>query len=112
MKNEQIPSIKIVSKNDEQVISGTWFRGKHCNFYPSKKEFKDENFFNDYILKGFRPKKPFLNKNKKIIAFGSCFASHVSEYLVKKSIQFFINNLVIILILLDMVKEWLTHLLY
>ncbi len=93
MKNEQIPSIKIVSKNDEQVISGTWFRGKHCNFYPSKKEFKDENFFNDYILKGFRPKKPFLNKNKKIIAFGSCFASHVSEYLVKKKYSVFYKQL-------------------
>ena len=75
MKNEQIPAIKVVSKNDEQVISGTSFRGKNCNFYPYKKEFEDENFFNDYILKGFRPENPFIDKQKKIIAFGSCFAS-------------------------------------
>ena len=93
MKNEQIPAIKVVSKNDEQVISGTWFRGKNCNFYPSKKEFEDENFFNDYILKGFRPENPFIDKQKKIIAFGSCFASHVSKYLVNKKYSVFNKQL-------------------
>ena len=93
MKNEQLPPIKVVSKNDEQTISGTWFRGKHCNFYPSKKEFGDKNFFNDYILKGFKPIKPFIDKNKKVIAFGSCFASHVSEYLVNRKYSVFYKQL-------------------
>ena len=89
MKNEFIPQIKIISANDEQQISGTWFRGKACNFYPSKKEFNSEEFFNTYILKGFKPNNPFIDKKNKIIAFGSCFATHISKYLINKKYSVF-----------------------
>ena len=84
MKNEYIPPIRVKSNKDDQEISGTWFRGKNCNFYPSKKEFLSETFFEEYILKGYKPQKAILSKNSKIIAFGSCFASHVSWYLINK----------------------------
>ena len=44
MKNEYVPPIKAKADKDDQEISGTWFRGKNCNFYPSKKNILDESF--------------------------------------------------------------------
>ena len=85
MKNEPLENFKIKTKSDEQTFGGHWFRGKICNFIPSKKHFEEKNFMSDYILKGYIPKKPFINKSKKIIAFGSCFAASVSDYLAKKN---------------------------
>lgn len=61
---------------------GRWYRGEVCNFYPlNKKEIQD---LEKYLLKGFIPKEPFLNKKTKITAFGSCFAEHVSKYLCNR----------------------------
>jgi hypothetical protein len=34
-----------------------------------------------YILRGWVPKRPFITKNTKIVAFGSCFAVEVSKWL-------------------------------
>ena len=89
MKNEFIPQLKVVSPNDEQEISGTWFRGEVCHFYPSKKEFLSDNFHDNYLLKGYKPERPFIDKKKKIIAFGSCFATHVSRFLINKQYSVF-----------------------
>ena len=85
MKSERLENFRVKTVNDEQTFGGHWFRGKNCNFIPSKKNFKQDNFISEYILKGYSPKKPFIDKNKKIIAFGSCFASSVSEYLSIKN---------------------------
>ena len=78
-----LPEIIVKSEYGDQKFSGSWYRGKHCNFIPNKKNLNtNENFIKDYILKGYLPKQPIINKNNKIIAFGSCFAFHVSQYLV------------------------------
>ena len=77
-----LPKIIVQSKYGDQKFSGSWYRGKHCNFIPNKKNLNsNENFIKDYILKGYLPKQPIINKKSKIIAFGSCFAFHVSQYL-------------------------------
>ncbi len=89
MKNERLENFRVKTANDEQTFGGHWFRGRNCNFIPSKKHFKQDNFISEYILKGYSPKKPFIDKNKKIIAFGSCFASSVSEYLLVKNYSVF-----------------------
>ena len=91
-KNEKLENFRVKTKNDEQIFGGHWLRGKNCNFIPSKKHFKQSDFISEYILTGYSPKKPFISKNKKIIAFGSCFASSVSEYLSIKNYSVF-NNL-------------------
>ena len=77
-----LPEIIVKSEYGDQKFSGSWYRGKHCNFIPNKKNLNtNENFIKDYILKGYLPKQPIINKNNKIIAFGSCFAFYVSQYL-------------------------------
>ena len=84
MKNEILPKLVVKTKSDTQKFGGHWYRGKTCNFIPSKKHFSEKDFFIKYILKGYQPLNPFIDKDKKIIAFGSCFAQHVSEFLFKK----------------------------
>ena len=80
-----LPKIVVKSKYGDQKFSGSWYRGKHCNFIPNKKNIKNnKNFVKEYILKGYLPKKPIINKKNKIIAFGSCFAFHVSQYLASR----------------------------
>jgi len=62
----------------------SWYRGKHCNFNPNKVNLKDADAASKYILKGWVPAKPFLTKKTPVIAFGSCFAEHITGYLSAK----------------------------
>ena len=40
-----LPKIVVKSKYGDQKFSGSWYRGKHCNFIPNKKNLKNnENF--------------------------------------------------------------------
>ena len=89
MKNEILPKLVVKTKSDTQKFGGHWYRGKTCNFIPSKKHFSEKDFFIKYVLKGYQPLNPFIDKDKKIIAFGSCFAQHVSQFLFKKNYSIF-----------------------
>ncbi len=89
MKKEILPHLLYKTQNDTQKFGGHWFRGSNCNFIPSKKHFNDIDFFEKYILKGFKPKKPFISKKHNILAFGSCFAAEVSKYLANKNYSIF-----------------------
>jgi len=86
---EELPSIKITSADEVQKFGGHWYRGENCNFIPSKKKFDNENFVKDYILQGFLPKKKIISKKDKVVAFGSCFAWHVSQYLADNGYSIF-----------------------
>ena len=53
MKKETLPTLVYKTKSDSQKFGGHWFRGKNCNFIPSKKHlnisifkrgFKGENY--------------------------------------------------------------------
>tara|TARA_B100002003_G_scaffold156740_1_gene145420 strand:- start:185 stop:376 length:192 start_codon:yes stop_codon:yes gene_type:complete len=56
-----LPEIIVKSEYGDQKFSGSWYRGKHCNFIPNKKNLNtNENFIKDYILKGYLPKQPQL----------------------------------------------------
>ena len=92
MKNEILPKLVVKTKSDTQKLGGHWYRGNTCNFIPTKKHFLEKDFFDNYILKGYKPSEPFIDKEKKIIAFGSCFAQHVSEYLYKKKYSTFVKK--------------------
>lgn len=49
--------------------------------WPSKEKIKSETAPADFFLHGFVPPAPFISKQHKITAFGSCFAGNVSKYL-------------------------------
>lgn len=59
----------------------TYYRGEHANFYPQDKSLEDERVIQNYFMQQLAPAAPFLGSGDCIVAFGSCFASHISEYL-------------------------------
>lgn len=77
-----IPSVIVKSGKDIQKFNGSWYRGKSTNFIPSKKLLNQPNSIKEYILKGYFPSKPFIEKKSVITAFGSCFAQHITKHLI------------------------------
>jgi hypothetical protein len=61
--------------------SPTFQRGEHVNFFPHDDSMGASGFVADYFVKGLVPAEPVLEPGARIVAFGSCFAAHVSGYL-------------------------------
>ena len=62
----------------------SYFRGEHTNFHPRDSSFRLKNFVATHLVKGLVPPTPFLNLSSEIVALGSCFASHISNYLFER----------------------------
>lgn len=62
-------------------IGSSFFRGKDCNFNPYKVDFEKSDFVTNFLLKGWLPAERFVSKETRITAFGSCFASNITNYL-------------------------------
>src|ERR1700686_3241828 len=82
-------AILVVTGNDRRTEAGNWFRGEQVNFMPSRTNLFEKNAIRDYVLKGWLPEKPFISKDHYITAFGSCFAVHVSNYLLGRGYKVF-----------------------
>ena len=61
--------------------SYTFYRGDQANFHPTDDSLSTGNVLFEYYLRGLVPASPLFDANSNIVAFGSCFASHISEYL-------------------------------
>lgn len=62
----------------------SFFRGENTNFHPTDTSFQRPTAIADYIIKGWAPAEKFVTKQTAIVAFGSCFASNISNYLHKR----------------------------
>jgi hypothetical protein len=74
----------LIVRRDGHVarFHGSWYRGPHTNFIPSKAELRAADAVDRYILQGWLPEAPFITKQSRITAFGSCFAQHLTAYLL------------------------------
>ncbi len=61
--------------------SSTFFRGESTNFHPSNTSFSQPDFIDRYVMTGWAPPERFITKTTPIVAFGSCFAKNISNYL-------------------------------
>jgi hypothetical protein len=87
---EADPDILLVEVGSDRYTEGReWFRGDHVNYMPSRTNLFEKNAIHDYLLKGWLPEKPFISKDHHITAFGSCFAVHVSNYLLGRGYKVF-----------------------
>ena len=73
----------MVFEQDGRVekASYTFYRGEHTNFYPKDESLERPDFIQQYCMLGLAPAAPLFDSGSSIVAFGSCFASHISEYL-------------------------------
>jgi hypothetical protein len=60
---------------------GSWYRGPHCNFVPSRANLQEPDAIDRYILSGWAPERPPISKQDAVLTFGSCFAKEVKTRL-------------------------------
>lgn len=73
--------IEIVQDGVSRRTSGSYFRGENPSFYPTDSSLQRDDAVAEYLVKGMMPERPFIDTSASIVAFGSCFASHVADYL-------------------------------
>lgn len=81
---DQTSRISLQRDREKQKFNGTWYRGSNINFIPSKSMLREEGAFRKYVIRGYEPPKKFIERSTVITAFGSCFAQHISNWLLAK----------------------------
>ncbi len=61
--------------------SRSFYRGANTNFHPTDASLDTPNFVDEYVMKGWNPPERFVTEATPIVAFGSCFATNISNYL-------------------------------
>jgi len=64
--------------------SGKFYRGENANFLPSDQTYKSSEIIDKYLVKGTVPREPFIDVKTSIVAFGSCFANNISNFLQER----------------------------
>ncbi len=65
----------------------TWFRGEHTNFNPKLDQIMAVDGPEKYVLQGWLPDEPLIEKSTQITAFGSCFAANISNWLSERNFR-------------------------
>ena len=77
----KLPAVPNRTGSHEQFFHGTWYRGAGAKFVPSRPMLKEPGAVERFVLDGWLPPKPLIDRDTPVTAFGSCFASHVSKWL-------------------------------
>ncbi len=72
---------------------GTWYRGDHTNFHPMRGSLAEPDAVARYVGLGWFPEAPVIDRQHYITAFGSCFASEVTKFLVAEGYRIFGGDL-------------------
>lgn len=67
-----------------QGAHSTWFRGEHCNFNPQTVNMQSKDAVLKHVLAGWLPEKSLIDRDTRIVAFGSCFAANITQYLANR----------------------------
>ncbi|MEL7151924.1 MAG: GSCFA domain-containing protein [Pseudomonadota bacterium] len=65
----------------------TWFRGEHTNFNPKLDQIMAVDGPERFVLNGWLPDAPLIDKDTQITAFGSCFAANISNWLSERNFR-------------------------
>ena len=80
-----LPHLVSDRNGHQTVFNGSWYRGPHTNFIPAKAETQaTEDSVDQFIMRGWGPESPFVNKSTRITAFGSCFAQYIGNFLHRR----------------------------
>lgn len=73
--------------SDKGAEFRTWFRGEHTNFNPRLDQIMAVEGPEKFVLQGWLPEKPLIDKSTQITAFGSCFAANISNWLSERNFR-------------------------
>jgi hypothetical protein len=68
-------------QNVEALRRKAFHRGEVVNFNPRREDYSSPTFLQDYVLKGWLPPAPFITRDTRVTAFGSCFAANITRHL-------------------------------
>lgn len=71
----------------------TWYRGENTNYHPRRASLAEPDAVEKYIGHGWFPPRPFIDKDRYITAFGSCFAREVTKFLFDEGYRVFGRDL-------------------
>jgi hypothetical protein len=77
-------SMIVERRGRKDKFNDSWYRGEHTHFIASKADLRQEDALEAFILQGWAPASPFIDKSTAITAFGSCFAANISRYLAER----------------------------
>ncbi len=80
-------AIRLSAEDTGAGKHGTWFRGEHTHFNPSCEQMIDTDAVAEQVLKGWLPPDKPIKPDTKITAFGSCFATNISDWLSKRNFR-------------------------
>jgi GSCFA family len=66
---------------EKKQTSASFFRGENTNFHPTDVSLRQPTAIPNYVMQGLAPEEKFVTKDTAIVAFGSCFATNISNYL-------------------------------
>ena len=82
-----LPPVEITRSGRTAKFHGSWYRGSSTNFIPSKPELSAPDGVERFVLPGWTPSAPVIDKSTAVLAFGSCFAARVSDYLHERQLH-------------------------
>jgi hypothetical protein len=62
----------------------TWFRGRRAQQNPTAARLLDPGAAQRFVLHGWTPAEPQIGRDTRVTAFGSCFATHISDWLARR----------------------------
>lgn len=77
----KLPKLRITRDGHYAKFHGSWYRGEHTDFIPARAELDAPGGIERYLIDGWKPEAPFIGRDSRITAFGSCFAEHISNHL-------------------------------
>jgi len=66
---------------DEASRRRPFHRGEIVNYNPRRDDYRSTSFLQDYVLRGWLPPAPFITRDTRVTAFGSCFAANITRHL-------------------------------
>jgi hypothetical protein len=78
------PRKKLGPDGEVLRVKREWYRGEHCNIHPEKVDLLGEEAVLKHVLPGWVPQAPLIDRDTRIVAFGSCFAENITKYLANR----------------------------
>ena len=63
----------------------TWFRGNQTKRAPDQARLTSASAVEDWVLDGWLPDAPMIDRDTTVTAFGSCFAANISAWLSERN---------------------------
>lgn len=82
-----IEKSKAKVSHTRKVFKLKWYKGNSTNFHPTRAFMQEPDAIDKYILSGWLPESPFIDKDTKLISFGSCFARELTGRLAAYGVR-------------------------